>query len=102
MGVQPRFYVGQIVSHEKFSYRGVIVDVDAVYQGTESWYEQVARSRPPKDRPWYRVLVDGAEYETYVAERHLTPDNSGRPIAHPAVKQFFINYTGACYIRQTH
>ena len=66
-----RFFVGQIVEHNKAGYRGVIFGVDQVFSLSEEWYEQVARSRPPKDRPWYHVLVDGAEHSTYVAERHL-------------------------------
>ena len=99
---QPRFYVGQIVHHLRFGYRGVVVDVDSSYQGTTSWYEQVARSRPPKDAPWYRVLVDGAENETYVAERHLEPDRVGKPIEHPAIDTIFTRYNGECYVRPVH
>ena len=45
-----RFYVGQIVHHLRFDYRGVVFDVDPTFQGTDDWYEAVARSRPPKDR----------------------------------------------------
>ena len=69
----------------KFDYRGVVFDVDATFQGTDEWYEVVARSRPPKHRPWYHVLVDGAEHTTYVAERHLEADERGEPIKHPLV-----------------
>ena len=58
-----KFFVGQIVHHKKFDYRGVIFDVDATFRGTDEWYEKVARSRPPKHLPWYHVLVDGAETE---------------------------------------
>ena len=46
-----KFEVGQVVHHLKFGYRGVVFDVDPCFQGTEGWYEQVARSRPPKDKP---------------------------------------------------
>jgi heat shock protein HspQ len=67
MGTEIKFFVGQIVHNKKFDYRGVIFDVDATFQGTEEWYDQVARSRPPKDRPWYHVLVHGARHTTYVA-----------------------------------
>lgn len=80
-----RFYMGQVVQHTKFDYRGVIVDVDANYCGTDEWYEQVARSRPPKEQPWYYVLVHRGEQTTYVAERHLKPDDEGGPIDHPLV-----------------
>ena len=79
-----KFFVGQIVHHMKFDYRGVVFDVDATFQGTDAWYEVVARSRPPKKHmPWYHVLVDGAERTTYVAERHLESDARGKPITHP-------------------
>ena len=54
-----------------------------------TWYSKVARSRPPKDRPWYHVLVDGAHHQTYVAERNLEPDPTGDPIDHPEVVQYF-------------
>ena len=80
-----KFFVGQIVHHKKFDYRGVIFDVDANFRGTDEWYEKVARSRPPKHLPWYHVLVDGAEHPTYVAARHLESDDSGNPITHPLV-----------------
>ena len=53
------FSPGQLVHHLRFDYRGVVVDVDATFCGSDEWYEQVARSRPPKDAPWYHVLVDG-------------------------------------------
>ena len=81
------FFVGQIVHHKRFGYRGVVFDVDATVRGSDEWYEVVARSRPPKDMPWYHVLVDGAEHTTYVAERHLESDEYGRPITHPLVAE---------------
>ena len=71
-----KFFVGQVVHHKKFDYRGVVFDVDATFQGTDEWYELVARSRPPKHMPWYHVLVNGAEQPTYVAERHLESDDA--------------------------
>ena len=82
-----KFFVGQIVRHKKFEYRGVVFDVDATFQGTSEWYELVARSRPPKHQPWYHVLVDEAEHTTYVAERHLESDEGGPPITHPLVTE---------------
>ena len=81
------FFVGQIVHHKTFGYRGVVFDVDATFQGTDEWYEIVARSCPPKDMPWYHVLVDGAEHTTYVAQRHLESDENDRPITHPLVAE---------------
>jgi heat shock protein HspQ len=77
-----RFAVGELVTHQLFDYRGVVFDVDPVFMGNDEWYEQVARSRPPRDRPWYHVLVHGAQHTTYVAERNLEPDDSSDPIDH--------------------
>jgi heat shock protein HspQ len=99
---EPRFFVGQIVSHIRFRYRGVVADVDANFQGSDEWYEQVARSRPPKDRPWYRVLVDGGEHETYVAERHLEAAPDTRPVSHPVLSQLFNEYRDGSYRRSVH
>jgi heat shock protein HspQ len=99
---EPKFFVGQIVFHGRFSYRGVIADVDATFQGTEAWYEQVARSRPPKDQPWYRVLVDGGEYETYVSERHLQAAPDTGPVTHPELSKLFSGYRDGVYERVLH
>ena len=100
MSENAKFFVGQIVHHKRFDYRGVVVDVDASFQGTDAWYEQVARSRPPKDQPWYRVYVDGGEYETYVAERHLEVDPDARPVSHPALDEMFIGFEDGAYVRR--
>ncbi len=96
---QSLFFIGQCVHHKKFDYRGVIVDVDATFQGTEEWYQQVALSRPPKDRPWYHVLVNNSDQSTYVAERHLQVDDTNQPIQHPAVDVFFDEFKDGIYTR---
>ena len=93
-----RFRLGQPVHHKLFDYRGVVVDVDATFQLTDDWYENVARSRPPKDQPWYHVLVDEASHMTYVAERNLEPDLTGQPISHPAIGAFFDEFRDGLYI----
>jgi heat shock protein HspQ len=95
--LRAKFHLGQLVHHRLFDYRGVIVDVDPTFQGSEEWYDQVARSRPPKDKPWYRVLVHDAEHETYVAERNLEPDGSRDPIRHPLLDDFFSGLDGDGY-----
>lgn len=92
------FAIGELVHHRLFDYRGVIVDVDAEFRGTEDWYQTVARSRPPKDQPWYHVLVHDADHETYVAERNLERDSSREPIDHPLVAVYFRELRGAIYL----
>ena len=78
--------------------RGVIIDVDPGYRGTEEWYEKVALSRPPKDRPWYHVLMDGTDNQTYVAERNLEADESDDPIHHPDLDQYFYGQAEGVYV----
>jgi len=94
---EAKFHIGQLIHHKLFDYRGVIVDVDPGFQGSEQWYEQMAHTRPPKDTPWYRVLVDQSSQETYVAERNLEPDSSGEPVEHPLIDRFFLALEGAGY-----
>ncbi|MCS3904437.1 heat shock protein HspQ [Methylohalomonas lacus] len=94
---EARFSIGQLIHHRLFDYRGVIVDIDPVFMGSDEWYEQVAESRPPKDQPWYRVLVDGASHETYVAERHLEDDAEQTPVKHPMVDSFFQSFEQGKY-----
>ncbi len=93
-----KFSIGQLVEHKLFNYRGVIVDVDPVFQGTEDWYEEVAFTRPPKDKPWYRVLVHNAVHDTYVAERNLESDFSKEPIIHPLIEIYFDNFKNGIYV----
>ena len=97
MSGEARFSIGQLVHHRLFDYRGVVFDVDPVFSGTDEWYEKVAKSRPPRDRPWYHVLVDGAEHTTYVAERNLEPDDSGEAIEHPLIHQLFAGLENGRY-----
>jgi heat shock protein HspQ len=98
---QPQFFIGQLVHHNKFDYRGVIIDVDAEFSGTEEWYQQVALSRPPKDKPWYRVLVHDSSQLTYVAERHLEADSCTEPVDHPAIDLYFNGFRNGVYTPKT-
>ena len=86
---QALFSLGQLVHHKRFEYRGVILDVDPVFQGTDEWYSQMAKSRPPKDKPWYHVIVNDGVSKTYVAEQNLETDVVGGPIDHPEVRLWF-------------
>ena len=94
-----KFSIGELVHHQLFNYRGVVVDVDRNFQGTEEWYETVAKSRPPKNKPWYHVIVHDSGHFTYVAERNLEPDESADPINHPMLEHFFIRFENGKYVR---
>lgn len=92
-----KFAIGELVHHRLFDYRGVVVDVDPRFMLSDEWYENVARSRPPKDQPWYRVLVHDAAHETYVAERNLETDRVGEPIRHPLIDSCFESFSDGRY-----
>ena len=98
--LQANFAVGDVIHHRLFDYRGVIVDVDATFSGDDRWYDQVARSRPPKDAPWYHVLVSEATHMTYVAEQNLEADLTGVPAQHPLLEQLFDEFCDGRYVRK--
>jgi len=97
--IKSKFSIGELIHHRLFSYRGVIVDIDSNFQLTDEWYDTVARSRPPKNEPWYHILVHESINLTYVAERNLEHDISGEKINHPLVFKFFKELQDGCYIR---
>ena len=94
---QAKFSIGQCIHHRLFDYRGVIVDVDPEFLGQDEWYEANAKSRPPKNEPWYHVLVHDANSETYVAEQNLLEDDTREPVNHPLLDRFFVEYDGNNY-----
>jgi heat shock protein HspQ len=94
-----KFSVGELIHHKLFDYRGVVVDVDRNFQATEAWYEAVAKSRPPKNKPWYHVLVHESGHSTYVAEQNLESDDSVDPINHPMLEYFFSKFDHGRYVR---
>ena len=101
MGItKTKFSVGQLIHHRLFDYRGVIYDVDPVFQGSEEWYDKVALTRPPKNEPWYRVLVHNAFHETYVAERNLEADVLKEPVIHPLINEYFDDFKNGRYKTQ--
>jgi heat shock protein HspQ len=95
---QAKFTIGQMIHHVLFNYRGVIVDVDYKFLGSNQWYEQVALSRPPKNQPWYHVLVDNATHQTYAAEQNLKLSDDLSPIHHPLVEHYFVRLENGLYI----
>lgn len=94
---QAKFSIGEIVCHRKYGYSGVVFDVDPVFSLSEEWYDEVAESRPPKEAPWYHVLVHGQEHTTYVAERHLEAVEAPGPIDHPLIHELFSQYHDGRY-----
>ena len=69
-----KYCIGQLIQHKLFDYRGIILGVYLEFKSTDEWYEMVAKSRPPKNEPWYHVLVHQKGHQTYVAEQNLQLD----------------------------
>ncbi|MCO6385604.1 heat shock protein HspQ [Aliihoeflea sp. 40Bstr573] len=87
-----KFAIGQVVRHRIFPFRGVIFDVDPEFANTEEWYRAIpAEMRPRKDQPFYHLLAENAEteYVAYVSEQNLLPDESGVPVRHPQLREYF-------------
>ncbi|MGH6932170.1 MAG: heat shock protein HspQ [Dongiaceae bacterium] len=104
---QAKFQIGQVVKHRVYAFRGVIFDVDPVFNNTEEWYASIPEEvRPRKDQPFYHLLAENAEttYVAYVSEQNLLVDDSGKPVSHPSVKDLFGRLEGGRYVpkeRQT-
>lgn len=92
-----KFFIGQIIHHNRFDYRGVIFSVDPIFRQSEDWYNTMAISKPPKDQPWYRVLVDNAGHTTYVAEKNLEVATETSQINHPFLGRYFSRFDGSRY-----
>jgi heat shock protein HspQ len=87
-----KYKIGQVVRHRVFPFRGVVFDVDPIFDNTDEWYESIpAEIRPHKDQPFYHLFAENAEteYVAYVSEQNLLPDNSKEPIRHPQVAEAF-------------
>jgi heat shock protein HspQ len=87
-----RFKLGEVVKHRVFSFRGVIFDIDPVFNNTEEWWLSIPENvRPNKDQPFYHLFAENGEneYIAYVSEQNLLPDTSGKPVRHPQVPELF-------------
>jgi heat shock protein HspQ len=96
-----RFAIGEVVRHRLFPFRGVIYDVDPVFDNTEEWYEAIpAEIRPSKDQPFYHLLAenDSTTYEAYVSEQNLLADDSGEPCHHPLIESLFEKARNGRYV----
>ena len=87
-----KFSVGAIVKHRIYPFRGVIFDIDPVFNNTEAWWQAIPEEiRPRKDQPFYHLLAenDETEYVAYVSEQNLVPDTSGKALRHPRIAEMF-------------
>src|SRR6185437_665318 len=95
-----KFKIGQVVKHRVHPFRGVIFDIDPVFNNTDEWWQSIpAEIRPHKDQPFYHLFAENAEteYIAYVSEQNLLPDTSGKPIRHPDVADVFVRDDDGAY-----
>jgi heat shock protein HspQ len=88
-----KYRIGDVVRHRIFPFRGVVFDIDPVFNNTEEWWLSIPEDvRPHKDQPFYHLFAENAEneYVAYVSEQNLLPDTSGEPIRHPQVHEVFV------------
>jgi len=96
-----KFQIGQVVKHRLFAFRGVVFDIDPVFNNTEEWWQSIpADIRPHKDQPFYHLFAENAEteYIAYVSEQNLLPDTSGEPVRHPDVAEVFEQDERGAYV----
>ena len=94
------FAIGEVVRHRLLDFRGVIFDVDPVFNNSEEWYQAIPEGlRPAKDQPFYHLLAENAEatYVAYVSQQNLLRDDSDEPVDHPAISGLFTGYEGGRY-----
>ena len=83
-----KFRIGEVVRHKHFPFRGVVFDVDPIFDNTEEWWLAIPEEiRPHKDQPFYHLFAENAdsEYVAYVSEQNLERDPSDEPVRHPKV-----------------
>ena len=94
------FTIGAVVRHRLLDFRGVLFDVDPVFNNSEEWYQAIPEGlRPRKDQPFYHLLAENAEatYVAYVSQQNLLRDDSDEPVDHPAISGLFTGYEGGRY-----
>ncbi|MEM9740854.1 MAG: heat shock protein HspQ [Pseudomonadota bacterium] len=87
-----RYGIGDVVKHRIYPFRGVVFDVDPVFNNTQEWWEAIpAEVRPHKDQPFYHLLAENeeTEYVAYVSEQNLLPDDSDKPLRSTRIAELF-------------
>ena len=88
MSTEYRFEIGQLIQHRRYGYRGVIAGRDPECYADDAWYLSNL-TQPDRDRPWYHVLVHGAEHTTYASEENLEEDPGAEQVIHPLARVCF-------------
>lgn len=92
------FKPANLIRHKLYGYRGIVVDVDSSCKATDSWYYG-NQNQPSRHQPWFHVLVHDSDHVTYVAQDHLSHDQSRAGISHPLLSYFFVKNEQGHYVR---
>jgi heat shock protein HspQ len=87
-----KFQIGQVVKHRIYPFRGVVFDVDPIFDNTDEWYQSIPEEiRPAKDQPFYHLFAENeeTEYIAYVSEQNLLEDELIMPLRHPQISEMF-------------
>jgi heat shock protein HspQ len=96
-----KFGIGEVVVHRFRPFRGVIFDVDPLFNHTEEWWLSIpAEIRPIKDQPYYHVFAETEDstYVAYVSEQNLVQDETHAPCRHPQLELVFDRFEDGCYV----
>ena len=94
MDKMAKYNIGDWVKHTRQGYRGVVVDVDPLFQASGRYNPQASEREFAARNPWYRLLVDGSSQVTYVEECLLLPDDNGGLIDNPNVSTYLDQHEG--------
>lgn len=107
MRAEPRkakYFIGQLVRHRIFPFRGVVFDVDPEFSNTEEWYESIPDDiKPNRDQPFYHLYAenDETEYVAYVSEQNLEVDENRAPVRHPQIDEIFVRNDDGDYMTKS-
>lgn len=96
-----KFGIGEVVTHRFRPFRGVIFDVDPLFNHSEEWWLSIPEEvRPAKNQPYYHVFAetDESTYVAYVSEQNLVPDETQTPCRHPQLDLVFDRYEDGHYV----
>ena len=86
-----KFAFGQVVRHRFYPFRGVVFDIDPVFNNSEDWWLAIpAEIRPSRISRTIICSPRTPRPSTSPMSRSRTcsPDDSGQPLRHPAARRF--------------
>lgn len=95
-----KFNIGDQIIHCKQGYRGIIIDIDPLFQASGRYNPQAYKYSFTTRNPWYRILVDNSSQTTYVEEPLLNKDRNPDKISNPQIGYYLVLQNG--HYRRNH